>query len=145
MKIWPFKRRRNRSAASPTDASGEVSHLRAVLDGDTMAPIAHRSDSGRHPSLTDPMRPAASPAGPMRPGIGLLKFIPFEKAFTGLFSLLRDPNGKISSKRAGAGALVTAGIAMLLSAQDGWRFAGGCVCVAAAVVLFYFTKLETPE
>lgn len=58
-----------------------------------------------------------------------------------LFGVIQDPNGKISSKRAGAGALITAGIAFLMETPPQTQPA--IVCMGFATLLFILTKYDT--
>jgi hypothetical protein len=70
---------------------------------------------------------------------GLFKFMPIGDIIKGITGVLRDPNGKISSKRAGAGALIVAGLEFL--SQD--KMPPAIVCFATAVALFALTKWDT--
>jgi len=72
---------------------------------------------------------------------GLWKFLPLTDIVNGLLGVLRDPNGKISSKRAGAGALVVSGIAFLEEGNN----PAAIICLATAVVLFALTKWDAPQ
>lgn len=90
-----------------------------------------------HAPHIEALQPAVSPAGTMLPG-GIARFLPIGKLIDGLVSILRDPNGKISSKRAGAGALVTAGIYFL----DRDQLPAGITCLVAAILLFFLTKYD---
>jgi hypothetical protein len=85
------------------------------------------------PELVDRITPA-----PLQAKAGLLRFLPIGDIIKGITGVLRDPNGKISSKRAGAGALVTAGIYFL----DSDRMAPGVVCLGFALALFFLTKWD---
>lgn len=69
---------------------------------------------------------------------GLLKFINVGEIIKGITGVIRDPNGKISSKRAGAGALIIAGIDFLHRDQ----MPPAIVCFATAVALFALTKWD---
>jgi hypothetical protein len=97
------------------------------------------------------IRPAASPAPPepdngYRPHVpepmkalpGIAKLLPIGDIIKGITGVLRDPNGKISSKRAGAGAFTVASITFL---GAGDRFSG-IACMVGAIVLFALTKWE---
>lgn len=75
-------------------------------------------------------------AAPVR--MGLARFLPIGDIIKGITGVLRDPNGKISSKRAGAGALITAGIYFL----ETDRMPPGIVCLATATALFVLTKWD---
>ena len=83
------------------------------------------------------LQPAEPRTGAMLPG-GIGRFLPIGRIIDGLVGILRDPNGKISSKRAGAGALVTAGILFL----DQGKTPAGIVCLVAAILLFFLTKYD---
>ena len=87
-------------------------------------------------------QPAASGKHAMLAGTGIFRFLPIGKVIDGLIGILRDPNGKISSKRAGAGALVVAGIAYV---GDPATFQAGIVCLVASVLLFALTKFDIPS
>jgi hypothetical protein len=80
----------------------------------------------------------AAPPRAMRAGTPLLKLLPIADIIKGITGVLRDPNGKISSKRAGAGALVAAGITFL--AED--KMPAGITCLVAAICLFVLTKWD---
>jgi len=82
----------------------------------------------------------ASPPRAMNAG-GLLRLIPIGELLKNITGMLRDPNGKISSKRTGAGALVAAGIAFL--AED--KLPAGIACLVFATCLFFLTKWDVPE
>lgn len=84
-------------------------------------------------------RIAADAPQPMR--TGLLKLLPFRDIIKGITDVIRDPNGKISSKRAGAGALITAGIYFL----EADRLQPGIVCLGFALALFFLTKWDVPQ
>lgn len=77
-------------------------------------------------------------AEPVKAKSGLLRLLPIGDIIKGITGILRDPNGKISSKRAGAGALVTAGIYFM----DSDRMAPGVVCLGFALALFFLTKFD---
>lgn len=91
--------------------------------------LATRVDALRDQAPTPPARVAGS---------GLLRLLPIGDLIKGITGVLRDPNGKISSKRAGAGALVVAGIAFL--ADD--KLPAGIVCLVFACCLFFLTKWD---
>ena len=59
-------------------------------------------------------------------------------AIRSISGLLKDKSGKISSKRIGAGACVTAGLAMLTSGNN----VGGGIALAAGAVMFALTRFE---
>jgi len=80
-----------------------------------------------------------APTRPLRSGSPLLKFLPIGDIIRSITGVLRDPNGKISSKRAGAGALVAAGITFL--AED--KMPAGITCLVAAICLFVLTKWDS--
>lgn len=75
---------------------------------------------------------------PITPKAGIAKLLPFGEIIKGITGVLRDPNGKISSKRAGAGALVTAGIYFLEQGQ----LPAGITCLGFATALFFLTKFD---
>jgi hypothetical protein len=106
-----------------------------------------RTGAPQDSSVLDPtthietLQPAESHQRAMRAGSGLLRILPIGDLLKGLFSILKDPNGKISSKRAGAGALVVAGITYV---ADPVTFQAGIVCLVASVLLFALTKFDTP-
>jgi hypothetical protein len=79
-----------------------------------------------------------APTRPLASGNPLLKFLPIGEIIRAITGVLRDPNGKISSKRAGAGALVAAGITFL--AED--KLPSGITCLVAAICLFVLTKWD---
>lgn len=78
------------------------------------------------------------PPEPPRIGIGstIAKVLPIGRIIDQVASILRDPNGKLSSRRAGAGALVVAGIAFL---GEGKHFEG-IACLAFGTLLFALVK-----
>lgn len=88
-------------------------------------------------SLIETLQPAEPTTNAMRPG-SIARLLPIGRIIEHLFGVLRDPNGKISSKRAGAGALVTAGIYFL----DRGDIPAGIVCLVAAILLFFLTKYD---
>lgn len=89
------------------------------------------------PPLNDLERLAPDlPAEPVRSGIA--RWLPIGDMLHAITGVLRDPNGKISSKRAGAGALVTAGIYFL----DRGELPAGITCLAFATALFFLTKFD---
>lgn len=103
-------------------------------------PLFRRRKSADTAPLSDPElvhRITPDPA-PMKAKGGLLRLLPIGDIIKGITGVLRDPNGKISSKRAGAGALVTAGIYFL----DTDRMAPGVVCLGFALALFFLTKWD---
>jgi len=63
---------------------------------------------------------------------------PVNTVISGAFGLLKDKSGKISSKRIGAGACVTAGIAMLTNGNN----IGGSIALVAGIVMFALTRFE---
>lgn len=75
-----------------------------------------------------------------------LAFLPVIGDLLGnLTDIFKDRDGRMSSKRFGAGACVAAGIALLTSAaqtSSSWAFASGFVCLLAGVALFYGTRME---
>jgi hypothetical protein len=89
-------------------------------------------------TLEDALRDHATPP---KAGLasGLFKFLPIGELIKGITGIIRDPNGKISSKRAGAGALVVAGIDLLYQGQ----MPAAIVCLVTAVALFALTKWDT--
>lgn len=81
-----------------------------------------------------------------RVGIGWITIVPdFLRSIT---SLLRDHKGKMSSRRMGAGALVTAGILLVKQGADlesiFHTFSGFMLC-ALGIVLFIFTRLDLEQ
>lgn len=93
----------------------------------------------------DALRDQRTPTQAMPPAkAGLLKFLSIGDIIRSLTSIIKDPNGKISSKRAGAGALIVAGIAFLDA--DPMKLPAACACFITAMVLFFLTKWDpTPE
>jgi hypothetical protein len=77
-------------------------------------------------------------AAPIAAKSGLLRLLPIGDIIKGITGVLRDPNGKISSKRAGAGALITSGIYFL----DAGHMPNGIVCLSFALALFILTQWE---
>lgn len=75
---------------------------------------------------------------PAQPMASLSKLLPIRHIIDQVVSVVRDPNGKISSKRAGAGALITAGILFL---QEG-QLPAGITCLGFATALFFLTKFD---
>ena len=90
-------------------------------------------DNGyRHPEAVKP-----------QVGIGatLARIVPVGRIVDQLASIIRDPNGKMSSKRAGAGALVVAGIAFL---NEG-RTPEAIISLLFALALFALTKFPPDQ
>ncbi len=124
-----FKRKRASSAAQPGDTAGNI------------APV---SDERRQVPPSDALRDHATPTQEGLQTKSLwARIIPVGDIINGILGVLKDPNGKISSKRAGAGALVAAGIGFL---TDGKLWEGG-ICLGFATLLFGLTKWEggTPQ
>jgi hypothetical protein len=72
----------------------------------------------------------------------LLNLVPIGRILDNITSVIRDPNGKLSSKRAGAGALVVAGINFLANGQR----TEGIIALGFALGLFFLTKYDpTPQ
>lgn len=117
--MWPFKRKTKSSpAAPPQDANGDQApHTLEVVD------------QLRDRQLLPP-QPARLTTSP------LLKLLPMGKLIEGLVSIVRDPNGKLSSRRAGAGALIVAGIGFL---AEGRHFEG-VASLAFATIIFALVK-----
>lgn len=95
-----------------------------------------QSDAGRQASHPEGMRPAVPLTNLVRPGGGLFGL--GGRIIDKLFGVLQDPNGKISSKRAGAGAMVIAGIGFL----NEQRTTEGIICLSGAILLFALTKWD---
>lgn len=106
-------------------------------------PLFRRRRKATEPTapLSDPELLHRLPAQPVAAKSGLLRLLPIGDIIKGITGVLRDPNGKISSKRAGAGALVTAGIYFL----DGGNLPAGVVCLSFATALFFLTKWDGPQ
>jgi hypothetical protein len=105
-----------------------------------MWPFKKRTQEAQLPTgaaLGDAMRDQATQPK-ARLASGLFKFMPIGDIIKGITGIIRDPNGKISSKRAGAGALIVAGLEFL--SQD--KMPPAIVCFATAVALFALTKWE---
>ena len=96
-------------------------------------------------TLIDAMRDHATRPEAMPPTkSGLLKFLPIGDIIRSITSIIKDPNGKISSKRAGAGACIVAAIAFL--DKEPSNLPAACALLITAMVLFFLTKWDpTPE
>ena len=100
----------------------------------TDAPLTDPQLADRVEALRDlEHQETARPAGG-----GLLRILPIGELIKSITGVLRDPNGKISSKRAGAGALVVAGITFL--SED--KLPAGITCLGFACCLFFLTKWD---
>lgn len=118
--MWPFKRKRQPAAPTGPAVRDQAPTLRTVVDQLRELPPVPQA------------APAASP---------LLKLLPIGKLIEGLVSIVRDPNGKLSSRRAGAGALIVAGIGFL---SEGKHFEG-VACLAFATIIFALVKWTGKE
>lgn len=94
------------------------------------------------PPADNGYRPPAPPAPPYA-GIvpAITKLLPIGRILDQVAGIIRDPNGKLSSKRAGAGALVVAGIHFL----DSGRHFEAIAALSFASVLFLLTKYPRPD
>lgn len=102
-------------------------------------PIFRKRTKATEPPLNDSTILDRLPAGPdPAPRTGIARWLPIGDIVQGITGILRDPNGKISSKRAGAGALVTAGIYFL----DRGELPAGITCLGFATALFFLTKFD---
>ena len=81
----------------------------------------------------------------MRPATPWTKLLDLPRMLTELVGVFKDPRGKMSSKRFGAGALIAAGIALVTDASSqvppGSVWPGFGLC-ALGVVLFALTRWE---
>lgn len=74
-------------------------------------------------------------------------FGPIGNIVRDITGVIRDPNGKISSKRAGAGACVAAAIALLSTGTaTGTQLTSACILLGAGLALYALTKFggDTP-
>lgn len=92
-------------------------------------PPAPHTDNGYRP----PVPLHAEPRG-IVPAI--TKLLPIGRIVDQVAGIIRDPNGKLSSRRAGAGALVVAGITFL----DAGRHFEAITCLVFASFLFLLVK-----
>jgi hypothetical protein len=137
-KFWKKKR-----AAGPekNPARDPVSEKTPGIDA-----IDHRTLDALRARETELHTTQSSEPKALRASIGWITIVPdFLRSIT---SLLRDHKGKMSSRRMGAGALVTAGIALVIKGTDldsGIHIFSGFILCALGIVLFIFTRLDLDQ